>query len=318
MPDWDADDSTAAERRRILSCALSVDEFKPLSAVVQVEFGTHSRAAPGRPANEDHLLIVRLGRHQQVVATTLSASDAPPLFEEHGFAMVVADGGGILGSGGFASRVAISTLAHLAIHFGRWNLRVDARSAEAIMERAEWFYARAAEAVQRQRRANPLLDGMWSTLTAAFSAGDELFYAHVGHSRAYLFRDGELTQLTGDQTLDERRRQSVGPVPVVPAASDLRHVLTDAIGAGGGSPKVQVERLGLLDGDAILLCTDGLTNVLEDDTIADFLAQPRSLDDQCRGLIDLAFARGANDDATAVIARYRIPSPLRPSPGSGF
>ena len=302
------DPFAAARRRSMLLYALSVHEFRPLSSRIQVEFGSCSRPAPERATNEDNLLVMHLARHQNILATTLSLADVPPPFEEHGYAMVVADGSGRLGSGGLASRVALSTLAHLVIHYGKWNLRVDGRVAEEIIDRAAWFYERAAQAVQRHSRASAELEGMCSTLTAAFSAGDELFYAHVGDSRAYLFRDGELIQLTRDHTLEQRLRESPGPVPVPSSTHDLRSILTDAIGAGDGPPAVEVERLGLLDNDVILLCTDGLTSALDDHALADVLAQPRSLDDQCRALVDLAFARGSTDDATAVMARYRIPA----------
>jgi PPM family protein phosphatase len=308
VTEWSFDPSAAVKRRRTLSYGLSLGEFAPPSAVVQVEFGSHSRAAPDRRTNEDHVLIVHLSRHQDVVATTLAKADVPPPFEEHGYAMVVAGGSGNLGAGALASRVAVSTLAHLAIHFGRWNLRVDARTAEEIIDRAEWFYERAARAVQRHSRANPLLEGMRSSLTATFSAGDELFYAHAGNSRAYLFRDGELTRLTRDNVLSQPPNEPPGSAPMVPADTDLRSILTDAVGAGDGSDAVQVERLGLIDNDTILLCTDGLTKTLSDEAVAESLAQARRPDDQCRALVDLAFDRGADDHVTAVLAKYRIPS----------
>ena len=310
MTEWTFDQSAAAERRGRISYGLPGSGGPPLSSLVQIEFGACSRAAPHRPTNEDHMLIMHLGRSQDVIMTSLPQADVPRPFEEHGYAMLVADGAGNMGAGGLASRVAISAIAHLALHFGKWNLRVDGRVAEEIMERAEWFYQRAAEAVQRHSRASPLFAGMCSTLTAAFSAGDELFYAHVGHSRAYLYRDGELMQLTRDHTVEQHLRESTGPVPVVPA-SDLGAILTDAIGAGEGLPSVQVDRLGLLDNDTVLLCTDGLTNTLDDEAIAEFLSQPRRIEDQCRALVDLAFTRGTEDDATVVMAKYRIPAVSR-------
>jgi PPM family protein phosphatase len=308
MSDWNSESSASAERRSMMSYALAVSEYRPLSSLVRIEFGAHSRAGTRRPANEDHMLIVRLSRDQEIVATTLPDSDLPPRFEEHGFAMVVADGAGNMGAGGLASRVAISTLAHLAIHFGKWNLRVDTQTAEEILDRAEWFYQRAAHAVERHSRAGPLLTGMCTTLTAVFSAGDELFYAHVGHSRAYLFRNGELSQLTHDHTLDQQVIGAGGPVAVLPAAEDIHHILTDAIGVGDSSPAVEVERFRLCDNDTILLCTDGVTNMLSDEAIAELLAQPRRPQDQSQALVDLAISRGGDDDATAVLAKYHIPA----------
>ena len=118
--------------------------------------------------------------------------------------MFVADGIGGTGPGALASRVALSTLAHLALHYGHWNLRVDGRTAAEIIERAEWYYRRVNEAVIERAKENPLLAGMATTMTAAYGAGDDLFLAHVGHSRAYIFRDGELTQLTSDDTVANR------------------------------------------------------------------------------------------------------------------
>jgi serine/threonine protein phosphatase PrpC len=299
--------SNDAGRRSMLSPVLSVEQFQPLSALVKVEFGAHSCAGAGRDTNEDHFLILRLGRHQEVMASTLPEADLPERFDEHGYAIVVADGTGELGSGALASRVAISALAHVAIHSGKWNLRVNARTAEDIANQAELFYQRAAHAVERRGMSNPLLAGMKTTLTITFSAGDELFYAHVGDSHAYLFRTGELTRLTCSPSRDDARADRL-----LVAVTDLSHMLNDALGGGRGTPAVDVERVHLLDNDTILLCTDGLTAVLDEDIIAERLAHPRTLNDLCKDLVDLAVSKGGGD-ATAVLAKYRIPSLREPS-----
>jgi protein phosphatase len=309
MDDLERDQKLEAERRRIVSAVLRVDEFQPLSALVTVEFGASSHAGHDRPQNEDHYMILRLRRDQEILATSLLPFDLPGRFEERGYAMMVADGGGIAGSGAQASRLALSTIAHLAVHTGRWNLRLDAQTAESIIERAEWLYDGAARAVDQQGLSTPALAGMATTLTTIFSAGNELFYAHVGNSRAYLFRDGELIQLTRDHTLDQRLSEVMGPVAVPRAPQhDLKNILTDAIGGGRGVPAVDVERFRLADNDIILLCTDGLTASLDDDTIADVLAHPRRLPDQCKLLIELASKSACSDDATALLARYHIPA----------
>ena len=83
-----------ADRRRLLSSVVRADEFQPLSALVTVEFGAQSRVGAHHVANEDHYLILRLSRQQEVVATTLAAADLPGRFEEYGYAMVLADGAG--------------------------------------------------------------------------------------------------------------------------------------------------------------------------------------------------------------------------------
>ena len=88
--------------------------------------------------------------------------------------------------------------------------------------------------------------------------------------------------------------------------ADVQHILTDAIG-GSSDPGVTVEHFVLLDDDAVLLCTNGLTDVLEDEAIAEVLAQRRSPNEQCELLVDMALAKGTEDNTTVVLAQYEIP-----------
>jgi protein phosphatase len=306
MEPGQTESADATERRRRLSPFLAIEPLQPLSATTEVEFGSCS-ASGGEHGNEDQYLIVRLCREQEILATTLQPADLPGRFREYGYAMVVADGGGKLGSGALASRVALSTLAHLAVYYGNWNLRVDSKAADMILERADWLYRRAAHAVDRYRETHPALTGMSTTLTAVFSAGAEMFCAHVGHSRAYLFRDGALRQLTRDHTVGQQVSEASGPVAVPPGAQDLRQALTHVIGGGSGPPDVDLERFELRDNDTVLVCTHGLTAVLDDAFIAEVLARRRRLEDQARDLVDYALRKGAGD-ATAVLATYHMPS----------
>src|SRR5215217_1541500 len=112
----------------------------PLSSTVQVSFGAQSHLGVGHAVNQDHYAIVELGRSQQTLLTSLPEGAIPARFDERGYAMVVANGIGAPGAGEFASRVAIGTLMHLVLHFGRWNLRVNDEIGREIMERAQRFY----------------------------------------------------------------------------------------------------------------------------------------------------------------------------------
>ena len=294
-------------RRAALSPLLTFDEFRPLSSSVSVECGAQSHRGTSRQSNEGHYLVVRLGRHQETLMTSLSAAEMPPRFDESGYVMLVADGLGEGGSGSVASRVALSTLAHLALHYGKWNLRIDSSTASEIFERMEWYYHRADAAVLARSRESPLLTGMSTALTAAYSVGDELFVAHVGHSRAYLFRDGALIRLTRDHTMEQHLTDTGRPVSVERRAQDLGHILTDAVGARGEHPLVEVERFRLLNGDCVLLCTNGLTDMVSDDQIAEVLALRRRAGEQCAILTDLANEKGGTDSITVVLAQYLIP-----------
>jgi protein phosphatase len=169
------------------------------------------------------------------------------------------------------------------------------------------LYERVNDTVLKRGLEHAELQGMATTLTAAYSAGNDLFIAHVGHSRAYYYRDGELTQLTVDHTLEERMHYSRKPQSLEAGSQDLGHILTDAIGGRQGAPEIVIERYTLKDGDRLLLCTNGLTDSLDDESIADVLCRRRRPEEECRSLVELALQRGGEDNVTVVLADYRIP-----------
>ena len=183
------------------------EEFRTLSSSLSVELA--ARSHPGRrSANEDHYLVVRLGRHLETLATSLPDGEVPARFDETGYGIFVADGMGRLGAGETASRLAISTFAHLVLHYGRWNLRVDPRIADEVIQRGLHFYRSIDELVTETAQET---SGRGTTLTVAYIADDTLFLAHVGHSRAYVLRQTSLTQLTRDQTLAQRLDDGAPP-----------------------------------------------------------------------------------------------------------
>jgi PPM family protein phosphatase len=277
----------------------------PPAVRVEARFGALSRRGALRPVNDDHYLIMRQGRHQETLLTNLPDGVVPQYFAEHGFGMVVADGLGA--SGEAASQLAISTLTHLMIYFGRWNLRIDDPVAEEVIDRAERFYRSVDATLLRASHDAPR--GLQTTLTAVYTAGPELFFAHVGHSRAYVFRDNQLLQLTRDHTIDRERPTKAMIMDVGASARDHHHIVTETLGGTrAGAPRIDVERCGLLDRDAVLLCTNGLTDVVEDARIASTLRSDSTPDDQCRALVDLAVKSGGHDDVTVLVAHYRIPA----------
>ena len=160
-----------------------------------------------------------------------------------------------------------------------------------------------------RRPGIPDTDVLQTTLTVVYIAGRELFVAHVGHSRAYLFRGGRLTQMTRDHTVSLAQAQPGRPVMVNGAAPvrDIHHVLSATLGGPSKEkPTIDVERFGLEDGDIILLCTNGLTDALDDATIAKTLRAYKTPDEQCAMLVDLAAKAETQDDVTVLTARYHI------------
>jgi PPM family protein phosphatase len=280
--------------------------FPPASSMVQVEFGAGTRRGQARTINEDHYAIIELGRHERVVATSLPESSLESRFDEYGYAMIVADGMGGSGSGEAASRLAVATLIGLAVQFGKWNLRVDNEIAREIIARAERFYRQVDARVAYEGSVGPV-SGLQSTLTAAFGAGRDLFFAHVGHSRAYLFRSGTLTRLTRDHTIVPDQ----GPLRVAPTTllRDLHHIVRETIGMGGlTGPNIDLERFQLDDQDIVLVCTNGVSDALGEDTMRDVLDSGGPSPELSEQLVDLAMTAGGRDDATALVGRFRIPA----------
>jgi serine/threonine protein phosphatase PrpC len=300
-----AEDEDAA-RRRALSPLLAVSKFRPPSATVTVEFAARSHAGLSQSNHEDHYLIQRFTRSQDTISTSLPNSDLPRPFDEYAYAMLIADGVGGKGAGALAGRIALSTLAHLAMHFGHWMLRVDAQTAQEIMARGEWYYRRVHEVLREKGGDRAETAGMATSLTAAYSAGDDLFVAHVGHSRAYMFRQGEIRQLTRDHTVARRLADGARAAEVT-GVRDQGHLLTDTLGGSNVTPHIAIDRHQLLHGDCVMVCTDGLTDLVTPDRIAEVLTLRRSLEEQCRRLIDLALDSGGDDNVTVMLAQYSIP-----------
>ena len=284
-------------------------DFPPSSALVEPSFGAHSRRGRVHAVNQDHYLVIKLGRSQETVLSSLPDDVIGKRFDERGFAMIVADGLGSSGTGEVASRTAVVTLLQLILNFCKWNLRIDDHIAQEIMERAERFYRHVDSAVVYEGAAKGLSQPQ-TTLTAVFGAGRDLFFAHVGHSRAYLLRDGSLMRLTRDHTITPR---GATPPPLAPlvdvsaAARDLKHILTETIGMSGSvGPRIDLERFRLADRDRILVCTNGVTDLLDESVVAGVLDSGASSDDQSRRLVDLAMDAGGDDDATALVAEFHV------------
>ena len=275
-------------------------------SVSRAQFGAVSHIGKVRTNNEDHYLIIRLGRDQETLMTNLPDGSVPDHFQESGYGMMVADGMGGRASGEVASRIALTTLMHLILHYGRWNIRINEEIAEEVVTRAERFYQEVNEKVIQEASANEKLSGMGTTLTAAYVAGKHLFVVHVGDSRAYLMRQGKLVQLTHDQTFVQMLVDTGNLTKEEASHHHLRHMLTSAIGGSPEAAKVEIRQLELADGDCLLLCTDGLTEMVPEEKIAGVVSSQKDPQQRCEELLQLALDAGGKDNITALLARFQI------------
>ncbi|MCC6141461.1 MAG: serine/threonine-protein phosphatase [Nitrospira sp.] len=211
----------------------------------------------------------------------------------------VADGMGGHAGGEVAAQSAIATAAARAESFAD-SLRNGSCAPQDFLRD---MIAEAHEAVLERARREPRLSQMGTTLVTLLITSDATptaHLAHVGDSRGYLFRNGQLTQSTQDHTLIETYLARGIVTPAEAKTHPERHVLTKAIGIAH-SAEHDYSACPLLPSDVLLLCSDGLTKMLEDADLAGILA--RAQGDPiliCDRLIEMALARGGDDNVTVV------------------
>src|SRR6516225_3685106 len=162
------------------------------SARMQVDIAAQTHQGLVRSANEDHYLVMRLERALEPLLTSLPTHQVPARAEEVAYGLLVADGVGGAAAGEMASRLALTTLVGLILHTPDWILSDEPQEVERVIERLANHYRRIHEALRDRGLADPSLAGMGTTMTMAGSLGAAAVIGHIGDSRAYLFRGGEL------------------------------------------------------------------------------------------------------------------------------
>ena len=300
-------DKRGADTAQIPTARQTNPCWYPIASPTDVDLGAVTHKGKVRRDNEDSFLVMSFERSLHTLLTNLPADQIPGQYRERGYAMFVADGMGGSAAGEVASRVAISTLVDLIIQTPDWIMRPDKQRALEVLRRMEERFDKLPDALSKRARTDPRLSGMGTTLTLAASLGSDLVIAHVGASRAYLFRQGRLWRLTSDQTI----AQLLADTGVIRHDEVFKHharrMLTSAIIAAGPKTEVELHHLKLRDGDQLLICSDGLTEMVTDEKISTMLEKHESATQTCLALVDLALEAGGKDNVTVVLSRYGIP-----------
>ena len=281
------------------------------SPQVETAGGTHTGLK--RKSNEDAYTFGRIGRFMEVIDSSLPPSPLTERMEQAGWFAIVADGMGGHAAGEIASRAALAAAFEATLRRSTWVTHVSSEEVPDALDRMRQLVEKVHAAVSDVARADPKLQGMGTTFTVARIAGCSLALGHVGDSRIYLLRKGVLRQLTKDHT-SAQLLADIGEIrPEEVARHSASHILTQAIGSGKPI-KAEVRHVWLLDGDALLLSSDGLTGVVDEAEIAAAMqrdAPPQTIVDE---LIGRALEGGGPDNVTVVFARVRNP-PARPVAG---
>jgi protein phosphatase len=289
-----------------LSLNVSEDSYlQDSGAAMAVDLAAATHKGHVRGNNEDHYLVVRFRRTLENLYSNLNKGMLASSYDLAGYGLLVADGLGGMAAGEVASRTALTRLVELVVETPDWMLDVkEAKHLETIQQRMTDRFLMIDETIREQADRDATLSGMGTTLTVAANLGKDLVIGHIGDSRAYLLRDGTLSQLTKDHTLAQAMIEAGVAERDEPAARSMRHVLTAALGSLGPKSKPEIQRLGVRPNDQLLLCTDGLTEMVDDKTIASLLENADTADKACEDLVTVALAAGGVDNVTVVLARF--------------
>ena len=252
-----------------------------------------------RERNEDRFAIVALHHAARLVQSNLEEGDVfRRLSRPTAHVFVAADGVGGAAAGDQASRLAVGTVVEYLSEVANCYQGTDAAREQEFIDRltagVERAHGRLIEAYGAGR-------GPATTLTMVTLVWPRAYVVHVGDSRGYVLRRGRLRQFTADQTVGDLF-VDIGAVTEAQAAKrGMFDVLTSAVGTEI-APLVGVVDLEL--GDALLLCTDGLTKHVPDARIAALLSVAPSAESACGALVDAALEQGGTDNVTVVVARF--------------
>jgi len=258
-----------------------------------------------RTVNEDQFLIASLMKLVEIEQTSLPDTDLGQLTGPGRAALLmVADGVGGLKAGEKASETALENVARYVTQAMRCYYTVDEAAEARFIDELRMAVMKTHEDVQQAGEADPEREGMATTLTLVKVINRRAYVVQVGDSRCYLFRDGELSQITRDQTIAQDLVDQGVMSAVTAEHSPFSHILSSAI---GGTAFPEVYTLDLHTDDMLLLATDGLTKHVSNVELREQLTSSDSAESICHRLLHMALDGGGSDNVTVVVARVIDP-----------
>jgi PPM family protein phosphatase len=261
-----------------------------------------------RDRNEDQFLIAELSKSLLIVQTSLAQDDHTRLFGgPPGKLLLVADGMGGVRGGQRASRLVVETVVRYVLDTMHWFFRLQLGEESDLIEELRSGLVACQKAVEASAAAHPEHDRMGTTLTVAYVLWPRAYLIHAGDSRAYLFRGGELQQVTRDHTVAQRMVDQGVLTPEAAENTRWAHTLSSCISARPEALQTDIYRITLQPGDTLLLCTDGLAKPVGDAAIAGHLVGTPAdgAETVARRLVDAANDAGGPDNITAVVGHFR-------------
>jgi PPM family protein phosphatase len=248
-----------------------------------------------RDHNEDSFLVADLSTNKASLKPEVREHELGP----RGSLFVVADGMGGAAAGEVASEMAIKKIYG---HMSTAWLEDDDCSADRFAYRLRESVEEANSEIHQYAKERPEVRGMGTTTTAVGIIGADIYLSQVGDSRAYLVRTSETIQLTKDQSLMQRLIDAGEITEEEAEQSERKNIILQALGPEP-SVRVDLTHQHARKGDAIVICSDGLSGLVATDEIGPVVNSEPDLTAACSRLIDLANERGGPDNITAIIVR---------------
>ncbi len=261
----------------------------------------HGLTHPGivRSLNEDEFLIGHLSKSSRVMFTSLGKVGGLEGFgESDAYLLMVADGVGASADSALASSTAVEVIAEHINAAATCFYNLDVESEHDLIEQFEQAVGEAHQKVIARRGASPSAS---TTVTIVVLLWPRAYVLHVGASRGYYLHHGRLRRFTRDQTLLEVLLDEGTVAEEDAEGHPHRKVLMKAVGSHDADPSV-----GVVDfeaGDVLLLCTDGLTRHVDDDSLAEILARNEPADSMCEELLAAALDGGGEDNVAIIVGR---------------
>ncbi len=271
---------------------------------VMESFGMTDRGQ-SRGSNEDCFVVAHLARTLQVRQTNLPQSTTT--FSCHrGHVFLVADGVGGSTAGEVASGLCVTSIEDFLLNTLKRFSNLQPTEEQSVLADLQHALFQADARIFEETTTHPEWRGMATTLTMAFAVNWRLFIAHAGDSRCYLYAGKQLQQLTQDHTMTaELVRRGVIEAEHQ-ARHPLRHVVTNILGGSERGVQADLHCLDLHPGDVLLLCSDGLTEMVPEERIALLLEQDKSSPKRaCERLIYEANMAGGRDNITGIVAHVK-------------
>ena len=261
-----------------------------------------------RPTNQDHFLIADLNKSMRVHDTSLTLDNETRVYGgSQGKLLIVADGMGGEAAGERACTIAVDQVTTYVLNSLAWCFRLEEGSEHDFEDHLKEALQSCQKSIQTAVGKHPEMKSMGTTMTMVYIVWPRAFVVHVGDSRCYLLRNRQLVQITVDHTMSEIMAGAGQMSREEARHSPMGHALWNVLGGRSDELSVDVYKLNLERDDVLLLCTDGLYDMVPDDKLQELLSTNASAEKTCRKLVDLANENGGSDNITVIVSHFLSP-----------